>query len=100
LKVWSTIDYSLIQNIPAHLFAIYSIAFHPTLPYLATASRDKSIKIWDTENFELKKTISIEKGYDCHRLSINKIIWEPIDNQLISVSDDKLLKIWNVEFGG
>jgi WD40 repeat protein len=88
----------LIQSIPAHLFSIYSIAFHPDLPYLATASRDKSIKIWDTETYSLKKTISIEKGYDSHRLSINKIIWEPIDNHLISVSDDKLMKIWRVEF--
>jgi WD40 repeat protein len=87
-----------MQSIPAHLFSIYSIAFHPDLPYLATASRDKSIKIWDTENYSLKKTISIEKGHDSHRLSINKIIWEPIDNHLISVSDDKLMKIWRVDF--
>jgi len=70
------------------------------MTFMATASRDKSIKIWETEGYTLKKTISIEKGYNTHRLSINKIIWEPIDNQLISVSDDKLLKIWKVEFGG
>jgi len=100
LKIWSTSDYSLTQTIPAHLFSIYSIAFHQNMPLMATASRDKSIKIWETENYTLKKTISIEKGYNAHRLSINKVIWEPLNNQLISVGDDKLLKIWKVDFEG
>ena len=98
LKFWNTSDYSLISSIPAHLFSIYSIEFHPQLPYLATASRDKSIKIWDAETYDLKKTISLEKGYDSHHLSINKIIWEPLNNQLISISDDKLVKIWDAKF--
>jgi WD40 repeat protein len=98
MKVWSTVDYSLLESIPAHLYSIYSIAFHPTLPFIATASRDKSIKIWDAETFQLLKTISIEKGFDGHHLSINKIIWEPVNNKLISVSDDKLLKIWQIDF--
>jgi centriolar protein POC1 len=95
LNIWTTADYSLFKTIPAHLFAIYSIAWHPQRPYFATASRDKTIKIWD-ENFELKKTLSIDKGYPMHRLSVNKIIWEPNNGYLISVSDDKLLKIWNI----
>ena len=85
------------MNVPAHLFSIYSIAFHPELPYFATASRDKSIKIWDSENFELRKTLSFEKGYDMHRLSVNKIIWDT-ENRLISVGDDKLVKVWEVVF--
>src|ERR1700761_3957028 len=37
LKVWDSNSYELIRNIPAHMFAINHIAFHPTLPYFATA---------------------------------------------------------------
>jgi centriolar protein POC1 len=95
LNVWATTDYTLHKTIAAHLFAIYSVAWHPSQPLFATASRDKTIKIWN-EDFELKKTLSIEKGYPMHRLSVNKIVWEPNNGHLISVSDDKLVMIWNV----
>ena len=86
--------YIEIINIPAHLFAVNSIAVHPYLPYFATASMDKSIKIWSLEDFKLYKTINLEKGYLGHRLSINKIVWK--DNDLISTSDDKSIIIWEI----
>lgn len=96
LKVWDTAGYTELQSIPAHLFAIYSIAYHPELPYLATCSRDKTIKIWDAETLQLRKTISIEKGYDSHRLSVNKLIWSNYDQTLITAGDDKEIKVWKV----
>ena len=95
LNVWTTAGYTLHKTIPAHLFAIYSIAWHPDKPYFATSSRDKTIKIWNAD-FELKKTLSIDKGYPMHRLSVNKIVWESNNGHLISVSDDKLVMIWNI----
>jgi WD40 repeat protein len=37
--------------IPAHLFTINSIVFHPKKPYIfATGSRDRTIKIWEMGN--------------------------------------------------
>lgn len=96
LKVWSTNDYQLHETIPAHLFAIYDIKFHPGKPIFATASRDKTIKIWDAETFKLYKTISLEKGFDTHRLSVNKLAWEVSTEKLISVSDDKMVMVWDV----
>jgi WD40 repeat protein len=44
LKVWDLSTFSLKENIPAHLFAIYDIEYSPNENYFATASRDKSIK--------------------------------------------------------
>ncbi|HUH33872.1 MAG TPA: WD40 repeat domain-containing protein [Daejeonella sp.] len=95
LNIWNTSGYSLYKTVPAHLFAIYSIVWHPDKPFFATASRDKTIKIWDA-NFDLLKTISINKGFPMHRLSVNKIVWEPNNGHLVSVSDDKLVMIWNI----
>lgn len=96
VKIWNCIDYTLMQNIPAHLFAVNSIAFHPTQPYFATASMDKSIKIWGADDFKLYKVISREKGYPGHVLSINKLIW--YGDELISVSDDKRVIVWKIQF--
>ena len=78
------------------MFTVYAIEYHPTLPVFATGSRDKSIKIWSADDFRLLRIISLEKGFDCHRLSINDIVWNPLKNQLISVSDDKTAMVWDV----
>lgn len=96
LKIWDVNTYQLIQNIPAHMFAINHIVFHPFLPYFATASMDKSIKIWGSDDFKLYKVISREKGYPGHVLSVNKLAWN--GDQLISVSDDKKAIVWSIGF--
>ncbi|RYE35641.1 MAG: WD40 repeat domain-containing protein, partial [Sphingobacteriaceae bacterium] len=98
LKVWDCKTFELLKNIPAHLFAVNSIAFHPTEPYFATASMDKSIKIWGSDDFKLYKIISREKGLPVHRLSINKVAWSLDGGKLVSVSDDKLVMVWDFKF--
>ncbi len=87
-------DLATIQDLTPHMFTVYSILPHPNLPVLATVSRDKSIKIWDMASLSLLKNISIDRGYDTHRLSINTGIWH--NNQLITAGDDKLVKVWDV----
>jgi WD40 repeat protein len=87
-------DLSVLQSITPHMFTVYGILPHPNLPIVATISRDKSIKIWDTLSLSLLKNISIERGFDAHRLSINTATW--VDNRLITAGDDKLVKVWDV----
>ena len=87
-------DLSVMQSITPHMFTVYSILPHPDLPLVATVSRDKSIKIWDAVSLTLLKNVSIERGYDAHRLSINTAIW--LQDKLITAGDDKLVKVWDV----
>lgn len=96
LNVYNTLDFTLERDFVPHMFAVYGIHYHPELSLIATASRDKSIKLWSAEDFRLLKTISIEKGYNAHKLSINDITWDPTGNKLISVGDDKTVMIWEL----
>lgn len=80
-----------------HMFAIYSMQFHPELPIFATASRDKSIKLWSAENFSLLRSISIEKGWEAHRLSVNALCWQPDGKRLFTTGDDKVIMAWDVK---
>jgi len=50
LNIWQTDSYELIKSIPAHNWAIYDIVFNPDTTLFATASRDKTIKIWDAKH--------------------------------------------------
>ena len=46
----------------AHDAVITALKFHPGLPILATGSSDYSIKLWDYQKAELRKTISGLEG--------------------------------------
>ena len=86
--------YEIKLKIPAHNFTINHICIHPTLPIFATASRDKTIKIWDKDNFQLLKVIDRNKFEESHTHSINKLLWIN-QNTLISAGDDKKIIVWD-----
>ncbi len=96
-----------LESISAHWYTINAIAFHPHIPTLfATASRDKSIKIWrintDPSRGNREGVLVLEKvidtiRYGCHTHSVNALYWSPFNNQLISASDDRTLIVWNIE---
>jgi WD40 repeat protein len=96
LKTWS-LDGTpeCIDDKPAHWFTINSIVFSPCGRWFATGSRDKTIKIWDAQTFELLKVLEPirDKG---HLNSVNRLFWTPYNNYLVSASDDRSMIIWKV----
>ena len=86
--------YQLKNRIPAHNYAIYKIVKAPNEMYFATASRDKSIKIWDANNLKFIFKIDF-MSHKSHIASVNDLIW--FDKYLISASDDRSIIVWNIE---
>jgi len=60
---------------------------------VATASHDRSIKIWTAHTFELKVTL---KG---HKRGIWDVAFSPYERIIASASSDKTIKLWNVASG-
>ena len=83
------------MTIPAHMFTINDIVFSPDGKLMATAGRDKHIKIWDAEAFNLLKVIDREK-FGGHINSVNKLFWSNWNNYLISCGDDKAVMVWEI----
>lgn len=97
LKVWALEPVlTPISSQPAHWFTINHVAIHPKVPIFATASRDKTIKIWDLDTFALLKVIDAEK-FGGHRHSVNRLLWSADNNFLVSASDDRSIIIWQIE---
>jgi len=99
LGVWSYNGHWENEHyIPAHNYTINDIVEHPTLSIFATASRDKTIKIWDADTLTLLKVINKQKQ-DGHLNSVNKLLWLPHNNWLVSASDDHTIMVWEIGIG-
>lgn len=98
LRAWALMDepatHPLTPADPAHLYTINHIAFSPDGAFFATASRDKTIKIWDATTFQLLKVVNTMR-YGGHINSVNRLLW--LEDCLISASDDKSAMVWRVE---
>jgi WD40 repeat protein len=96
LKLWKNGTERLAQEVIAHLFAINDISVHPNGKHFASASMDKSIKIWDTRTLQLLKVID-KARHSGHGTSVNKLWWSRHHNQLISASDDRSISVWQID---
>jgi platelet-activating factor acetylhydrolase IB subunit alpha len=78
-------------HMKGHKDQISQIAFHPLYDILATASKDSSIKIWESESGEIEKTL---KG---HTKKVNSIAFNRTGTMLASCGQDSMIKIWSME---
>lgn len=85
----------LERQIKAHLYTINHIQFILGNKLFATASRDKTVRIWDATTFELLKAIDKEK-YSGHINSVNRLLWITSRSCLISASDDRSIIAWKI----
>lgn len=98
LKAWDVVSgYKKAGEVVAHLFAINHIVFSPSGEHFATASMDKSIKVWQTEGLRLLKVID-KARHAGHGTSVNKLLWTSHQNQLVSASDDRTISVWDIGF--
>ncbi len=95
LRLYDLHTKNQIIDLAAHYWAIYDIAFSPNNKLFATASRDKTIKIWDTERMVVLKRIEGLKD-KAHTHSVNGLYWSSFENYLLSIGDDGSLRIWSV----
>lgn len=86
----------LVQEVPAHIYAIHDIVMSPDKQFFATASMDKTIKIWNVNDLNLLKVIDAPR-YGSHKNSVNKLLWSAFQDYLVSASDDKNISIWKID---
>ena len=91
LKIWDWKTAQLMLEIPAHNFVIYDIISVNNGDSIATCSRDKSIKIWESKDITFQQKIDFK--FAGHRHSVN-CLFELNSNMFCSGSDDKRMLIW------
>lgn len=94
LRVWKLQDLTRPAiDIAAHWYTINHLVPHPVEPILASASRDKTIRLWDLENFSLVQSLDASKSGG-HVHSVNRLAWSPDGKYLYAGSDDRSISVW------
>eukprot|EP01100_Stratorugosa_tubuloviscum_P008858 TRINITY_DN3701_c0_g1_i1.p1 TRINITY_DN3701_c0_g1~~TRINITY_DN3701_c0_g1_i1.p1 ORF type:complete len:403 (-),score=179.64 TRINITY_DN3701_c0_g1_i1:179-1387(-) len=107
IRIWEFSTGRNIAILREHTHVVETIAFSPptltslndtrqtTLQisgvYLASGSRDKTIKIWEVATGQCIMTL---EGHDNW---VRGLIFHPSGKYLISVSDDKTIRIWDIK---
>lgn len=97
LKQWrNTETLQLTQAQPAHWYTINDLETVPGSDYLLSASRDKTIRIWNAAEFKLLKTLDAARDGG-HINSVNRLLWLEGTQQFVSASDDRSIIVWELE---
>jgi WD40 repeat protein len=82
----------LVARFKAHDWQCSSVDFHPAGNMIASASWDRTIKIWDVEEQTLLRTIDREGG---HTRPITSVKWHP-NGALIATTSAGMCSGWEV----
>jgi WD repeat-containing protein 61 len=96
LNTWVKTDpnFTLFKTIPAHNFAVYDLALSPDGKTIASASRDKTIKLWNTD---LAIQLRLDKAkFQGHGYSVNALYWDKQTQLLLSAGDDRTILSWEI----
>lgn len=91
LRAWrSDRDHALLQDLPIHKAGIYQLAFSGNGGNVASASRDKTAKLWNAQSLE--PAGRADRAIGGHTHSVNALLW--IGEFLLTASDDRSIIAW------
>eukprot|EP00752_Nemacystus_decipiens_P007443 g6652.t2 len=78
------------RSVRAHEQDVNCVAVSPNDAIVASASQDRTIKLWKAADLEL---IGVLKG---HKRGVWKVEFSPVDRCLASCSGDRTVKLWSI----
>ncbi len=83
----------VIHRLRRHRDEVLTVTFHPDGRLLASAGKDRVIRLWDVATGHLVQTL------EGHMEEVHGLAFSPDGHRLASAGFDKLVKLWNVATG-
>ncbi len=83
----------LLSKYSNHTGKIRSVAWSPDSQYIASASEDMTVQIWEAATGKPLLTCSGHTDW------VNSISWSPDGMHIVTAGNDKTARIWNTQFG-
>ncbi len=93
-RLISIVNAPLATPLLGHKGAVYLTSFSPNGRLLATASYDRTVRLWDVKDRSRPKPLG--KPLTGHKSWVSSAVFSPDGNTLASASDDGTIRLWNV----
>lgn len=91
-KLWSMPQVKKVSTLKGHTERATDVTFSPVHDHLATASADRTAKLWNTEG-------SLLRTFEGHLDRLARISFHPSGKYLGTASFDKTWRLWDVDTG-
>jgi hypothetical protein len=93
LRLYSVADWQLLAKLSGHDDVVFSVAFDPDGKRLASASFDKTVKIWDLTSHRAERTLTGHSDF------VYAVAFSPDGKWLVSASKDRSVKLVETDTG-
>jgi WD40 repeat protein len=94
VAVATVVAFALIAALVGHSGAVYLTSFSPDGHTLATASYDRTVRLWDTRDKTNPKPLG--SPLTGHTSWVTSAVLSPDGRTLATAGDDKTVRLWNV----